>query len=92
MKKSRILVMVMTVALVMAIMVVPAFAEGTTAITSSDFQSVIDGISAQISVTSIVGVLGTVVASSIGLVFMWWGVRKVSRAVMGAFRKGKLSV
>lgn len=92
MKKSRILVTVLTLALVVAMAALPAFAAETTAITSADFQSVIDGISAQISVTSIVGVLGTVVASSIGLVFMWWGVRKVSRAVMGAFRKGKLSV
>ena len=63
-----------------------------TTVTPSDYQAVIDAITGQISVSTVVGVLGSVVAAGIGLVFMWWGVRKTSGAIMSAFRKGKLSV
>ena len=64
--------------------------EGSTAISSTAFKSVIDAVTAQISVTSVVEVLAYAVPICIGLVFMWWGVRKVTRMIMGAFRKGKL--
>lgn len=63
---------------------------GSTAITSTAFKSVVDAVTAQISVTSVVEVLAYAVPLCIGLVFMWWGVRKVTRMIMGAFRKGKL--
>lgn len=66
--------------------------EGSAIVTASDWSSVITAITNQISVSTIVAVLGTVVGASVGLVFMWWGLRKVIRALMGAFRKGKLSV
>lgn len=62
----------------------------STAITSSAFQNVISAVTAQISVTTVVEVLAYAVPLCIGLVFMWWGVRKVTRMIMGAFRKGKL--
>lgn len=65
---------------------------GSTAIGSSAFASVIDAVTAQISVASIVEVLVYAVPVVIGLVFMWWGVRKVVRMVMSAFKKGKISV
>ena len=63
---------------------------GSTAIGSSAFSSVINAVTAQISVSTIVEVLAYAVPICIGLVFMWWGVRKVTGMVMGAFRKGKL--
>ncbi len=63
---------------------------GSTAIASTAFKSVIDAVTAQISVSSVVEVLAYAVPICIGLVFMWWGVRKVTRLIMGAFRKGKL--
>lgn len=61
-------------------------------VTSADWSSVLSAMTAQISVESVVGVIAATVTAGIGLVFMWWGVRKLVRAVMGAFRKGKLSV
>ena len=64
----------------------------TTAVTASDWASVISAMTAQISVATIVGVLATIVAACIGIVFMWWGVRKAVRALMAAFRKGKITV
>lgn len=63
-----------------------------TAVTVSDWASVISAMTAQISVSTIVGVMATIVAACIGIVFMWWGVRKAVRALMAAFRKGKISV
>ena len=63
-----------------------------TAVTASDWESVITAMTGQVSVATIVGVLATVVAACIGIVFMWWGVRKAVRALMAAFRKGKISV
>lgn len=60
-------------------------------VTASDWQSVITALTAQISVSTIVAVLATIVAACVGLVFMWWGVRKAIKALMSAFKKGRLS-
>lgn len=65
---------------------------GATAITSSAWDSVISALTAQISVSTVVGVLATVAAACVGLAFMWWGVRKATRALMSAFKKGKVSL
>lgn len=61
-------------------------------VTASDWASVISAMTSQISVSTVVGVLATVVTAGIGLVFMWWGVRKAARSLMAAFRKGKMSL
>lgn len=58
----------------------------------TDFESVIEAITAQISVANIVGVLATAAGIAITFVFLWWGVRKVTAMVMGSARKGKISV
>lgn len=49
-------------------------------------------ITNQISVETVVGILAGAAGAAIGLVFLWWGGRKAVRMLMGAFRKGKLSV
>lgn len=54
--------------------------------------SVMDALTAQISVTSIVGVLATLVTAGIGLVFMWWGIRKALNSLMTAFKSGKMKL
>ena len=64
----------------------------SSAVSASDWASVLSSITSQISVSTVVGVLATTVTAGIGLVFMWWGVRKLARTIMAAFRKGKLSV
>ncbi len=63
-----------------------------TAISSTDFTSVLTALQNQISVSTIVEVLAVVAGAAIGMVFMWWGVRKIAKTLMAAFRKGKLSV
>lgn len=73
---------------------VPAFAEGAapTVVTASDWSSVISALTAQISVSTIIAALATFVAAGIGIVFMWWGLRKGIRSLMAAFRKGRMSI
>lgn len=61
-----------------------------TVVTSTDWSSVISAMTSQISVSTVVGVLATLVTAGVGLVFMWWGVRKAARSLMSAFRSGKL--
>lgn len=82
----------MTIFDVLAFKMVTALASSTAAVTASDWESVITAMTGQISVATIVGVMATIVAACIGIVFMWWGVRKAVRALMAAFRKGKISV
>lgn len=64
----------------------------STIVTASDWASVISAITAQISVSSVVGVLATVVAAAVGFAFMWWGLRKAIRVLMAGFKKGRVSV
>lgn len=72
---------------------VMSFASGSsTTVSASDWSSVITALTGQISVSTIVGVLASLVTAGIGLVFMWWGVRKAVRSLMAAFRKGKMSL
>lgn len=83
----------MTIFDAMAFNMLVALESGTaTAVTAADWASVISAMTGQISVATIVGVMATIVAACIGIVFMWWGVRKAVRALMAAFRKGKISV
>lgn len=66
--------------------------DASTAVTSAEWKPVLDAMAAQISVSTVVGVVAATVTAGIGLVFMWWGVRKLIGALMNAFRKGKLKL
>lgn len=72
----------------------PALASTTTPsiVDADDFGSVTTAITNQVSVTSIVGVIASIAAVCIGLVFLWWAIRKVVRMIMSAFKKGRMSV
>lgn len=61
----------------------------TSAVSASDWAKVITDVTAQFSVTQIVGVMSAIVVAGIGFVFLWWGARKAYRAIMSAVRKGK---
>lgn len=69
-----------------------ALMEGPTVVSPADWASVMTALTGQVSVSTIVGTLATLVTAGIGLVFMWWGVRKALRSLMAAFRKGKMSL
>lgn len=65
-------------------------AEGIISVT--DFQAVLDALTGQISVSSVVGVLAAAAGAAVGLAFMWWGARKLIKVLMAAFKKGKVSL
>lgn len=62
----------------------------SSAIGWSDLSSVLTAITEQISVSTVIAVVAGAIGASIGLVFMWWGVRKLIRVIMKAFKSGKL--
>lgn len=66
-------------------------AEGS-AVGFSDIKPVLDALAQQISVSTIVSVLAGIVGVCIGIVFMWWAVRKAVGAIFSAFRDGKQSI
>lgn len=66
--------------------------EASAIISAADFQSVMDALTAQIGVETIVGVLAVAVTACVGMVFMWWGIRKVAQVIMSAFRNGTVSL
>lgn len=71
-------------------MLIPLTDPAPKVVTASDWASVIAAMTSQISVTTIVGVLATLVTAGIGLVFLWWGVRKAVGSLMGSFRSGRI--
>lgn len=64
----------------------------TTAISSTAFTSVLTALQGQISVSTVVEVLAVGAGAAVGLAFMWWGVRKLAKVLMSAFKKGKVSL
>lgn len=53
---------------------------------------VITTLTGQFSVENIVPVLTKAAAAAVVLAFMWWGIRKVVKIIMAAFRKGRVSL
>lgn len=68
------------------------FQTTTPAIGYSTVEPIVSAVTSVISPTAIVGVLAGVAAVAVTFVFVWWAARKVTRIIMGATRKGKLSV
>lgn len=58
--------------------------------------SSVNGVISKVTETFDIGVIapiiGVGVAAAGGLFLLWWGARKVTKMVMGAFTKGKLSI
>lgn len=69
---------------------VPLTTQTPSVVSAADWASVISAMTSQISVSTVVGVLATLVTAGIGLVFLWWGVRKAVGSLMGSFRSGRI--
>lgn len=69
---------------------IPLTESASSVVTAKDWASVISAMTSQISVSTVVGVLATLVTAGIGLVFLWWGVRKAVGSLMGSFRSGRI--
>lgn len=63
-----------------------------TTVSSADWKPILDAITTQISVSNVATVLGTIASAGVGFAFFWWGGRKALRALMAAFKKGKISI
>lgn len=79
---------------ILAISMVACFADGASAGTDaiSAVQTVFTNVTGTINISNVVAILGIVVGACVGLVLMWFGIRKVIKIIMGAFKKGKISV
>lgn len=73
-----------------AVMELIPLSDPPSVVSAKDWASVISAMTSQISVSSVVGVLATLVTAGIGLVFLWWGVRKAVGSLMGSFRSGRI--
>ena len=73
-----------------ALQLIPLSDPPAKVVTASDWSAVISAMTGQISVSTVVGVLATLVTAGIGLVFLWWGVRKAVGSLMGSFRSGRI--
>ena len=73
-----------------SLQLIPLEGPTTTVVTANDWASVISAMTGQISVSTVVATLATLVTAGIGLVFMWWGVRKAVGSLMGSFRSGRI--
>lgn len=69
---------------------IPLSDPASSVVSASDWAAVISAMTSQISVSTVVGVLATLVTAGIGLVFLWWGVRKAVGSLMGSFRSGRI--
>ena len=92
---KKLLALVAVVCVVFS-MAVPAFAvEGetdTADVAVSAMRSALGEVTGVININNVIVVITAAIGASILLVFFWWGVRKVIKVVMAAFRKGKVSV
>lgn len=73
-----------------ALQLIPLEGPTTSGVSANDWASVISAMTGQISVSTVVATLATLVSAGIGLVFMWWGVRKAVGSLMGSFRSGRI--
>lgn len=64
----------------------------TPVIEFSDLQPIITALQNQLNADSIVGVIAGIAGAAVALAFLWWGARKVTRIMMAAFKKGRLSI
>lgn len=65
-------------------------ATASTVVTPDSWKSVIDVLTAQLSVSTIVGVIASVFGITVGFAFMWWGIRYATAKIMKGAKRGKV--
>lgn len=61
-------------------------------VTADTIMSILTAVTSTMSIESIVAFLAGIIAVAMAFVFLWWGVRKGFRAIMGAVTKGRLKI
>ena len=57
-----------------------------------EISSILTSVTSQFSVSNIVAMIAGILGVTVGFIFLWWGVRKGFRAIVGAATKGKPKV
>lgn len=60
------------------------------AVTTTDFSVILEALQSSFNPGEITALIATVLGASVGIAFIWWGGRKLVRAVMSAFTTGKI--
>lgn len=91
-KFKKIMLSSFTLAITLCMCLVGAFAGTEGDMTPQQAAtSIFSTLTEQISVGTIVGVIGIALGSGVGLYFAWWGIRKVVKMVKAGLN-GKVSV
>lgn len=61
-------------------------------VTADLIMSILKSVTDVMSMTQIVAFISAIIAGCMGFVFLWWGVRKGFKAIMGAVTRGKLRI
>lgn len=69
-----------------------AFAVDGTSEAVSAAKSLLETATGTLNIGNIVAIVGAGIGAVIGLFLAWWGARKLVRMLMGAFKKGKVSL
>lgn len=77
---------------VMAVGAVQTYAADGTNEAVSAAKSLLDSATGTLNIGNIVAIVGAGIGAVIGLFLAWWGARKLVRMLMGAFKKGKVSL
>lgn len=78
---------------VMASGAISAFAADTTGTEGVEAaKTMLESITGTLNITNIVAIIVAGIGAVIGIFLAWWGVRKLVKMLMGAFKKGKVTV
>ena len=59
---------------------------------STALSSILSSMTAELTPANIAAVIGVIVGGTIGLVLLWFGIRKLVNAVQSAFKSGKIRI
>lgn len=91
-KKKKIL-LVICAALVLALAAVPAFASSDPpAVSTTDISGIMSSVTSQFSVSNITTFIAYIITACVGLVFLWWAIRKAWRSITAAAMRGKARI
>lgn len=61
-------------------------------VTADTIMSILTAVTSSMSIEAIVALLAGIIGVAMAFVFLWWGVRKGFRAIMGAVTRGRLKI
>lgn len=71
----------------------PALLETTAQVVdASTILDIVSAVTSTFSVGQIVAMISGIIGAGIVFVFLWWGVRKAFKAIMGAVTKGRIRI